>query len=81
MKTTHAAFVAAMLFAVPAMGHAACTEDDQAAKVDRLGNLLTALAQTNATKAGTITQALAKAMVLEGDAACVELDRLIAAAK
>ncbi len=81
ISLTRGALVAAMLFAVPAVSHAACTQADQDSKTMTLSNLLLPLAQKDAARANTVSEGLTKAMMLDGDEACVALDKLIADAK
>ena len=71
------------LFTVASMSlaHATCTETDQEAKTNQLSALMTPLAQKDPPRAQKISEEMMSAMALDGDAACVKLDELIAKAK
>ena len=67
--------------AMPILAHAACTEQDQEAKVNQLSALVTPLSQKDPPRAQKISEEMMSAMTLEGDAACTKLNELIAKAK
>jgi hypothetical protein len=75
------ALVAVLFFAIPAIANAACTEKDQEDKVAQLSALMTPLAQKDPPRAQKISEGMTDSMMLEGDAACASLDKLIAQAK
>jgi hypothetical protein len=73
--------VLATLLLLPVMAYAACTEKDQEDKVAQLGALMTPLSQKDPARAQKISEGMQSAMMLDGDAACASLDKLIAQAK
>jgi hypothetical protein len=73
--------VAAFAIIATGFAHAACTEKDQEAKMNQLSVLMTPLAQKDPPRAQKISEEMTSAMTLDGDAACVKLDELIAKAK
>lgn len=81
IRTIRAAVAALVFIALPAIANAACTEKDQEDKVAQLSALMTPLAQKDPPRAQKISEEMTSAMMLDGDAACVALDKLIAKAK